>query len=87
MDYFCKPNGVGNGTTIENAGEFTDLIVKLRAGDTLHVLNGIYNYGKQITLNLFGDEEKKIKIVAEDEGNRPVFDFRYQPYGSKYDSD
>ncbi len=87
MDYFCKPNGVGNGTTIESAGEFTDLIVKLRAGDTLHVLNGIYNYDKQITLNLFGDEEKKIKIVAEDEGNRPVFDFRYQPYGSKYDSD
>ena len=41
MIYFAKPNGVGNGTTIEQAGEFTEIVNNLRSGDILYLLGGI----------------------------------------------
>jgi len=87
MIYFAKPNGVGNGTTIEQAGEFTEIVNNLRSGDVLYLLGGIYQYSKQITLTLNGTPTNEILITADDKENLPVFDFKYQPYGSNSDSD
>lgn len=86
MTYFVKPNGVGNGTTIEQAGEFTEIVENLLSGDILYLLGGIYHYNKQITLELKGEVNKEISIIADDFNNLPIFDFRYQPYGSNSDS-
>lgn len=85
--YFAKPNTVGNGLTIEQAGEFTDLVKKLRSGDTLILLGGIYHYTKQISIEVKGTANNEILIKADDFDNLPVFDFRYQPYGSNSNSD
>ena len=82
MTYITKPNGNGNGTSIEHAGEFTDLVKHLQPGDVLHVLGGTYTYNTQITIDLMGLSNKKISIVADDPLNLPVFDFRTQPYGN-----
>ena len=87
MTYFVKPNGTGNGTTIEQAGEFTEIVNNLRSGDVLYLLGGIYQYSKQITLTLNGTPTNEILIIADDKENLPIFDFKYQPYGSKSDSD
>ena len=87
MIYFSKPNGIGNGISIEQAGEFTEIVNKLQAGDVLYMLGGIYHYTKQITLHLNGEANKEILIIADDCSNLPVFDFRWQPYGSNADSD
>ena len=87
MTYFVKPNGNGNGTTIEQAGEFTEIVKNLLSGDILYLLGGIYNYNKQIMLDLKGEPNKEILIIADDKENLPIFDFRYQPYGNKSNSD
>ena len=82
MIYFAKPNGCGNGISIEHAGEFTDLIKKLKCGDTLYVLSGTYRYDKQITIIANSIKDKEISIIADDIENLPIFDFRFQPYGN-----
>lgn len=87
MIYFAKPNGVGNGTTIEQAGEFTELVKNLLSGDILYVLGGIYQYNEQITLKLKGEPNKEVLIIADDFSNLPIFDFRYQIYGSRDSQD
>lgn len=87
MTYFSKPNGVGNGKSIEHAGEFTELIKNLHSGDILYVCSGTYHYKEQITLDLKGEPNNEILIIADDMSNLPVFDFRYQPYGSRASSD
>lgn len=87
MTYFCKPNGVGNGTTMEQAGEFTELAKNLRSGDILYVCGGTYYYKEQITLDLKGEPNNEILIVADDFTDLPVFDFRYQIYGSRSSND
>lgn len=86
MIYFAKPNGIGNGTTIEQAGEFTDIVKKLNSGDILYLLGGVYYYKEQISINLKGEPNKEILITADDKSQLPVFDFRYQPYGSNSNS-
>lgn len=87
MTYFVKPHGVGNGTTIEQAGEFTEIVKNLLSGDILYVLSGIYQYNEQITLDLKGEPNKEILIVADDLSHLPIFDFRYQKYGSRDSND
>ena len=87
MTYFAKPHGVGNGTTIEQAGEFTELVKNLLSGDILYLLGGIYQYSEQITLNLKGEPNNEVLIIADDFDNLPIFDFRYQIYGSRDSSD
>lgn len=87
MIYFVKPDGNGNGASIEHAGEFTDIVRHLSAGDVLYLLPGVYSYNNQITLDLKGEEDKVITIQADDFTNLPVFDFKWQPYGSNSDSD
>ena len=87
MIYFVKPNGTGNGTTIEQAGEFTEIVKNLLSGDILYILSGIYQYNQQITLDLKGEANKEILIIADDMSNLPIFDFRHQAYGSRDNSD
>ena len=87
MTYFVKPHGTGNGTTIEQAGEFTEIVKNLLSGDILYVLSGIYQYDKQITLDLKGEANKEVLIISDDLSNLPIFDFRNQIYGSRDNSD
>ena len=46
-----------------------------------------YQYNEKITLDLKGEPNKEILIVADDKENLPIFDFKYKPYGSNSDSD
>ena len=87
MEYFVKPNGIGNGTSINHAGEFTNIVKSLKPNDILYVLPGVYTYKEQIDVHSNGEKEKEISIMAYDMCDLPIFDFRYQIYGSRTSSD
>lgn len=89
MIYYAKPNGKNekDGSSLNKAGNFLTLLEKLKPGDTLLLLKGTYNFNHQITINLNGTKENNITISAFDVADKPVFDFRMQPYGNRSDMD
>lgn len=80
--YYAKPNGKGDGSSYENAGEFTTLVNALQPGDILYCLGGQYDYSNTINVNASGTSKAFVNIWAA-EGETPIFDFRKIAYGSR----
>lgn len=85
MIYYTKPDGNGDGTSLESSGNIENILEKLNAGDTLYIEPGIYNYTHQITIHSNGTKNNEVLIQALNLEDRPVFDFRMQPYGNRVD--
>ena len=80
--YYCKPDGKGDGSSKEQAGEFTSLVKNLKAGDILYCLGGQYDYSSSISISCSGAKDNFVNIWAA-EGETPIFDFRNVNYGSR----
>ena len=85
MIYYAKPNGKGDGHSLESGGNIEEMIELLNVGDTLYIDSGVYNYTHQITIHSKGTPENPITIQAYNLSDRPIFDFRMQPYGNRAD--
>lgn len=81
-DYYCSPNGTGDGTTYAKAGQFTTLLNSLKAGDILYCLGGQYDFSSQISINKSGSATKMVCIYNAP-NEKPIFDFRKEAYGSR----
>ncbi len=82
--YYASPSGNGDGTTLQKAGDFTTLVKKLKAGDTLYLLEGQYNL-QNVQLSASGTSTNPI-IVCNAPDVTPktaILDFRTQPYGDR----
>lgn len=80
--YYAKPNGTGDGSSYDKAGEFTTLVKSLSAGDILYCLGGQYDYSSTISIGASGTSSQYVNIWAY--GNeKPIFDFRKIAYGSR----
>ena len=80
--YYAKPDGKGDGSSYDKAGEFTSLVNQLKAGDILYCLGGQYDYSNTININVSGTSSEFVNIWAY-EGETPIFDFRKIAYGSR----
>ncbi len=80
--YYAKPNGKGDGSSYDKAGEFTTLVKSLSAGDILYCLGGQYDYSSTISISASGNSSQYVNIWAVD-GETPIFDFRKIAYGSR----
>lgn len=87
MEYYCSVKGRCKGISQDKPGNVEKILPKLVAGDTLYILPGTYSFDHQITIHSNGTSDSPITIVAFDLNDRPVFDFRYQPYGNRLDQD
>ena len=73
---YASPTGNdANGLSPDTPGSFTTLAKKLKAGDTLMLLDGQYDMNERFNINVSGTADKFITIMAAT-GARPVFDFR-----------
>ena len=81
-DYYCAPNGTGDGSSYDKPGEFTTLVGKIGAGDVLYCLGGQYDYTQTINISKTGTASKMVCIFNAP-GEKPIFDFRKQDYGSR----
>ena len=81
-NYYCSPNGNGNGNSAASPGEFTSLLSRLSAGDTLFCRGGQYDYSSTIDIAKNGTATKMVCIFNYPE-ETPVFDFRREAYGSR----
>lgn len=81
-DYYCAPNGTGDGSSYEKAGSFTSLVQAIGAGDVLYCLGGQYDLTYTVNISKQGTKEKPVCIFNAP-GEKPIFDFRKQAYGSR----
>jgi hypothetical protein len=81
-DYYCAPNGTGDGSSYEKAGSFTSLVQTIGAGDVLYCRGGQYDFSNTINISKQGTKEKPVCIFNVP-GEKPIFDFRKQAYGSR----
>ena len=81
-DYYCAPNGTGDGSSYEKAGSFTSLVQAIGAGDVLYCLGGQYDLTNTVNISKQGTKEKPVCIFNAP-GEKPIFDFRKQAYGSR----
>lgn len=80
--YYAKPNGTGDGSSYDKAGEFTTLVKSLSAGDKLYCLGGQYDYSSTIGISVSGTSSQYVNIWAYGD-EKPIFDFRKIAYGSR----
>ncbi len=84
--YYASPSGTGDGSSQQKAGNFSALLKKLRAGDTLYLLAGQYDLQKTSFANgVTGDAQNEILISnAPGTASRsPILDFRTEAYGER----
>lgn len=83
-NYYASPDGSGDGKSYATPTTWTQGLSKIQAGDSLFLLGGTYSLtAKQsIGTNKSGTEAKHTFIGAYP-GEKPVFDFRNQPYGQE----
>lgn len=56
-DYYCAPNGTGDGSSYEKAGSFTSLVQAIGAGDVLYCLGGQYDLTYTVNISKQGTKE------------------------------
>ncbi|MBR1807777.1 MAG: DUF4990 domain-containing protein [Paludibacteraceae bacterium] len=84
--YYASPSGNGDGSSEQKAGNFTSLLKKLKAGDTLYLLAGQYNLEKiSLTNAISGTSSQEIMIcnAPKTAPRTPILDFRTQAYGER----
>ena len=83
--YYLSPTGsdANNGTSPDTPLRMPDkAIVKVVAGDTIHVRGGTYAISSTLYISKSGTSEKKIHFLAWP-GESPVFDFSGTPSGKR----
>ena len=83
--YYASPSGNGDGSSSEQTGSFSTLAPKLKAGDTLYLLEGQYDLSVTLKLTAKGTVTQPITICqAPGTAPRtPILDFRRQAYGKR----
>ena len=80
--YYASPSGTdANGTSQSAPGSLTTMLSKLKAGDTLYLLNGQYDLTANLKISKSGTADNLITIAAH-EGTTPILDFRNEPNGT-----
>ena len=79
---YASPNGNDNGSTYSQPTSWSNALNATQSGDTLYLLGGQYSFsGKQtIGTNKNGTSAKKLTFIGAFPGEKPIFDFRSQPY-------
>lgn len=83
-NYYASPTnkGTGDGSSYENPGNFASGRSKLSSIDTLYLLGGQYDFSAKITISQSGTASA-YKVIAAYPGEKPILDFRTQPYGAE----
>lgn len=83
-NYYTSPKGMptNSGTSVKNPLDIASAFTRLQAGDTLFCVGGQYDLEKTLNITATGEAQKPICIVPYDE-QRPVLDYRNQPYGMR----
>lgn len=83
--YYVSPTGNDSnpGTIDAPFYNISAAVALAKAGDTIYVRGGKYNYNATIRLEQSGTAEKRIHLFAYP-GEHPELDFSTQPYGASY---
>ncbi|MBQ7239605.1 MAG: right-handed parallel beta-helix repeat-containing protein [Bacteroidales bacterium] len=82
--YYTAPMGKAKntGTSVNHPLDINTAFERLSNGDTLYCVGGQYNLNKTLVLNVAGEADKMVCIFPFNE-ERPILDFRNEPYGTR----
>lgn len=79
---YASPAGGGNGLSYSSPTTWANALSATQKGDTLYLLGGQYDFSakQSIGTGKNGVSQKKRTFIGAYPGEKPVFDFRSQPY-------
>ena len=83
-NYYCSPQGVGDGTSYDSPCSFVSGLSKLTAaGDTLFCLGGQYDFSDAINITITSGTAGKNVVICNYDNEQAIFDWRKEAYNGR----